>query len=273
MKKFITGALIGIIVLVALGAFAVYGFYKAAPARYNVLVVGTDQRANERSRSDVLMLFSIPKNPGRQATLLTIPRDTYVDVEGYGKDKITHAYVYGDAKDDKLGNIDLTKQTVESFLGINVHATLEYNFESFKEIVDSLGGVTVGGDVLDGEDALAIVRNRYREGGDFARTTDQREVFQGILDKARNRANAQSLLAYMETSENARLQYSTIEGVQFVVALFIRSYGNVTMPEVVEEVIPGAGARKYADAFGKELYFWVPDEEELEVMLVRAVRD
>lgn len=273
MKKFFIGALIGVCALVAVGVFVAYGFYKAAPARYNVLVVGTDQRADERSRSDVLMVFSIPKNPERQATLLTIPRDTYVDIEGYGKDKITHAYVYGDAKDDRLGNIDLTQQTVEDFLGIHVHATLEYNFESFKEIVDSLGGVTVAGEKLDGEDALAIVRNRYRDGGDFARTTDQREVFQGILTKARDRANAQSLLAYMETSENARLQYSTIDGVQFVAALFVRSYGNVAMPNIVEEVIPGAGARKYADAFGKELYFWVPDEEELEVMLVRAVRD
>ena len=272
MKKILITILIIIVALITLVAVGVFTLYKTAPDRINVLVVGTDQRGDERSRSDVLMVFSVPKNPGRQTTLLTIPRDTYVPIEGHGKDKITHSYVYGESKDGKLGTIDLTKKTVEDFLKIDIQATLEFNFESFSEIVDSLGGVTVSGEKLDGEAALAIVRDRYREGGDFARTGDQREVFQGVLEKAKSPSNAKQLLAYMETSKKSRLEYSTTRLAWFGAAYYLRNKGKIELGDVVEEVVPGAGDRLYTESFGKSLYYWVPNEEELEIVLERGVR-
>lgn len=272
MKKIITGCLTALLFGAVLLGIGVFALYKSAPDRFNILVVGTDQRADERSRSDVLMVFSIPKNPKRQTTLLTIPRDTYVNIPEYGNDKITHSYVYGDAKDGKLGNIELTKVTVEGFLDANMHATLEYNFDSFSEIIEALGGVTIDGKKLDGEEALLAVRNRYRDGGDFARTEDQREVFQAVLSEAKSPNKARALLGYMQTSENARLEYSTINAVWFGAAFYMRSFGDISLGEVVEEVVPGAGDRIYTQQFGKELYYWVPDEDALEEILVRGVR-
>lgn len=264
------GVAIGVVVLVVIALFV--AMYVTAPSRFNVLIVGTDQRGEERSRSDVLMVLSVPKSPAKQTTLLTIPRDTYVNIPDYGLDKITHAYVYGEKKDEtSLGNIDLTQQTVEEFLDMKMNIVFEFNFESFREIVNHVGGVVVDGKQLDGDAALAIVRDRYRAGGDFARTEDQRKVVQGVLDKIKSPGAIRDLLAYFQESENARLQYSTFDGVRFGGAYVLRRFGNISMPEIVEEVVPGTGSRKYAERFGQELYFWEVNQEEFEELKKRGL--
>lgn len=261
-KKIIKGCgvAIAVLFLVVIALFA--ALYFTAPDRFNVLVVGTDQRGEERSRSDVLMVLSVPKSPSKQATLLTIPRDTYVEIPGHGMDKITHAYVYGEKKDpgSPLGNIDLTQETVEDFLDIKINAVIEFNFESFREIVDLLGGVEIDGRRVLGEEALGIVRNRYREGGDFARTEDQRDVLQSVLAKASSPGAIRSLIEHVQDSDNARLQYSNFEVARFGGAYVLRRF-SLKKPEIVEEVVPGAGARIYTPSFGQELYYWKVDDE------------
>ncbi|MBU1167081.1 LCP family protein [Patescibacteria group bacterium] len=273
IKKLALGCFVTVIVLVLIVVLGLYLIYKTAPDRYNVLIVGTDQREEERSRSDVLMVFSIPKNPKKQTTLLTIPRDTKVEIPGEGLDKITHAYVFGDREEgEKLGSVDLTKETVENFLDIKIDATVEFNFKSFAEIVDMLGGVAVDGQTLDGEKALEIVRDRYRAGGDFARTADQREVFSGLLDKIKNQSNLEEVTNYIGSSKDARLDYNKNRLIRFGAAFMLRRYGRLTLGNIKEEVIPGSGGNSYSEKFGQNLYFWNPDEAELQEMIKRGLK-
>ncbi|MBU1177786.1 LCP family protein [Patescibacteria group bacterium] len=235
--------------------------YLLAPNRYNILIVGSDQRGEERARSDVLMVFSIPKSPAKPTSLITIPRDSRVDIPGHGMDKITHAYVYGDlSESSQIGNIDLTEQTVENLLDIKIHGTVEFTFESFKEIVDLVGGVWTEDGQYDGEKALAMVRDRYRAGGDFARTADQRDVFKSILTKLKNKDTALSVYNHLQQSNKAEINIDTTKAGMFGVATYIRRFGRLSLGEIKTDFIPGQGDTIYAENFGQNLYFWVIDE-------------
>lgn len=254
-------------ILLALGiailSVLIVGFlaiYFLSPDRYNVLIVGSDQRGTERSRSDVLMVFSIPKSPTEEIAVITIPRDSKVPVEGHGEDKITHAYVYGEVEEgSQLGNIDLTRQTVEDFLDIKTQATVEVTFETFQEIVDLLGGADTSQGHLEGSEALEIVRNRYRDGGDFARTADQREVLMSLVSKLKQKDNALAVYDKFQSDPQARLWFSKIDTALFLPATAIVRGGSTQLGEIHEDVIPGAGDYQYSANLGQNLYFWIPD--------------
>lgn len=251
-----------LLLLVVIAGAAAY--VMTAPRRFNVLVIGSDQRSDERGRSDVLMLISVPRNPSDPATILTIPRDTRVDVAGYGKQKITHAYALGDAPDDgkNLGNRNLTVQTVEQFLRVPVHGTLELTFKSFADIVDQVGGVeTDEHGHVDGEKALKIVRDRFREGGDFARTADQRDIFVQTVREVVEQKAVPSVYRMLQNSTESRVNVPLPSLVHFGVAAALYRRGNIAVPDFHNEVVPGKGASLYTAEFGKTLYYWIPDAD------------
>ncbi|GAA3319220.1 hypothetical protein GCM10020331_025230 [Ectobacillus funiculus] len=116
-------------------------------------------------------------NPNENTTkLVSIPRDTYVTIEGKGRqDKVNHAYAFG--------GVPMTLNTLERFLGIPIDYYIEVNMQGFQEIVDAVGGVTVhntfpfsyeghsfaaGSIPLNGAQALAYARMRKEDPkGDF----------------------------------------------------------------------------------------------------------
>lgn len=236
--------------------------YLLAPDRYNILIVGCDRRGEERARSDVMMVFSIPKSPKKPTSLITIPRDSRVDIPGHGLDKITHAYIYGDLTDkSNIGNIELTQETIEKFLGIKINGTVEFTFESFKDVVDMVGGVWTDDGYYDGEKALAQVRDRYRAGGDFARTDDQRKVFRAVLSQMKNKDTAQKVYNYLKGSNNAEINIDFVRAGMFGAATFVRRFGRLSLGEIKTDFVPGHGETLYAENFGQNLYFWVIDED------------
>ncbi len=130
------------------------------------------------------------------AQILSIPRDTMVEIEGHGTDKINAAYAYGGAP--------LMVRTIKDNFGVHVHNFVEVNFFGFASIVDSIGGVELcleypardakslldapaGCNMVDGRTALAYARSRQyeelkdgtwvtQEGGDISRTHRQQEL-------------------------------------------------------------------------------------------------
>jgi anionic cell wall polymer biosynthesis LytR-Cps2A-Psr (LCP) family protein len=262
------------ILIVFLAIILVFGLvYFLTPDRLNILVVGSDQRGEERARSDVLMVFSIPKSPAKKTSLITIPRDSRVDIPDYGLDKITHAYVYGEReKGTILGNISLTEKTVESFLDIPMHGSLEFTFESFKEIVDMVGGVWTKDGYYDGEKALNLVRNRYRPGGDFARTEDQREIVTAMLTKMKDKDTALAVYNYLSESKKARIKIDKIKTTIFGAVTFLRRFGQLSLGEIKTAFIPGHGETIYSKKFGANLYYWVVNEGEKEKLIEEALK-
>lgn len=160
----------------------------------SILLMGVDERTGDRGRSDSLILMTV--NPTKQTTqMVSIPRDTRTEIVGKGiQDKINHAYAFG--------GTEMAIETVENFLDIPVDYFVKINMESFKDTVDSVGGIEVdnklafsyGGDnfpegpvFLDGEKALNFTRMRYEDPrGDFGRQERQRQVIEGVIKKGAN---------------------------------------------------------------------------------------
>jgi polyisoprenyl-teichoic acid--peptidoglycan teichoic acid transferase len=164
--------------------------------KVNILLVGIDQRTNEVSRSDTLLVLSMDMKKNK-SVIVSIPRDSYVDIPGRGLDKITHAHA--------LGGVNLTIKTVEQFLNIPINYYVRTNFEGFKDVVDALGGVTInvektmvyeriganftpGQHKMTGEQALAYVRYRSDAGSDFARMDRQQQFLKEILAETKQPA-------------------------------------------------------------------------------------
>ena len=158
---------------------------------FSVLLLGVDQRPGDTGRSDTIIVLTVNPN-NNSIKMLSIPRDTRTEIVGKGKeDKINHAYAFG--------GIPMAMDTVENFLDIPIDYYIEVNMEGFKDIVNSVGGVTVQNDLdfsydgfhfekgeltLNGEKALAYSRMRKEDPrGDFGRQTRQRQIIQGVISK------------------------------------------------------------------------------------------
>jgi len=168
-----------------------------------MVLAGTDwdEDGNGILRTDVILLAYI--NPiKKEAALISIPRDTLIDLDGYGYQKINAAYTYGciEAMEgyDNSGPAMLI-QEVSKLTGAEISGYAQCDFDGFVGVVDALGGVAVdvpldiigdreagpvdvyaGEQVLDGWSALVFVRSRQYEIGDYQRQANQRAMLQAI---------------------------------------------------------------------------------------------
>jgi LCP family protein required for cell wall assembly len=172
----------------------------------NVLLLGSDNRGDARAaeaqaaagtpadqRSDMIMLVHIPAD--RQKIYgISIPRDLWVDIPGYGQSKINAAL--------GLGGMPLVAKTVGSLFNTHIDHTAMLDFEGFKTITDGLGGIDVdvtfpftsthdsrhdfpaGINHLNGAEALEFVRERYAfSDGDFQRIRNQQTFLKAVIGK------------------------------------------------------------------------------------------
>lgn len=165
---------------------------------FSILLAGVDGGALlEEGRTDSLMVATFNKE-SRQVTLVSIPRDAYVDIvttDGEFKDKINHAYAYG--------GIDTTIATVENLFDIPIDYYATINFDGIEDLVDAVGGVEVdvlipisgratgnvelepGVQTLNGKEALAYARMRKDDPeGDVGRAKRQQQVLEAIINEA-----------------------------------------------------------------------------------------
>lgn len=164
------------------------------PNKLNILIMGVDDRPKEDDpgRSDTLLVMTLD-TVTREASIISVPRDTRLRIKGLGWDKVNHAFL--------VGGVALTQQTAENFLGIPMDYYAKVNLESFGRIVDAIGGVTIdvekrmqyedtwdhyvidlkpGVQRLDGRTALQYVRYRDEE-GDIGRVARQQKFVKAAL--------------------------------------------------------------------------------------------
>ena len=161
----------------------------------NIAIFGIDSREDSYSkgnRSDCIIIASI-NNKTKEVKLVSVYRDTYVQIEGHGLDKITHAYSYGEAP--------LAIKTLNENLDLNIKEFVTVNFDAVQEIIDNIGGISMnitseevshipglskaGTYNLTGEQALAYARIRYATGGDYKRTERMRDVLTAVANKVK----------------------------------------------------------------------------------------
>ncbi|PYF95926.1 transcriptional attenuator, LytR family [Georgenia satyanarayanai] len=162
------------------------------------LLAGSDSRADgaaddatEGQRSDTIMVLHKPASG--PAALVSLPRDTYTDIPGYGAAKLNAAYSYGGP--------ELLVETVEGLTGLTVDHYVEIGMAGVRDVVDAVGGVELcldydvddwrsdlvweaGCHPADGETALAFARMRYSDPeGDIGRTDRQRQLVSSIISE------------------------------------------------------------------------------------------
>ncbi|MGQ9593639.1 MAG: LCP family protein [Anaerolineae bacterium] len=189
------------------------------PRCINILVLGIDQRRGEQGpyRTDTMILVSV--DPARkQVGMLSIPRDLYVTIPGYGENRINMANFIGDRDKYPGGGPALAKRTLEYNYGVRVDFYIRVNFDGFERIIDTIGGVDIlvekeirddtfpdehyGYDPLyipaglihmDGKLALKYARTRHGD-SDIYRARRQQQVILAVKDKITQMNLAPSLL-------------------------------------------------------------------------------
>jgi len=180
--------------------------------RINVLLLGFGGAGHQGAYlSDTIIVASL--NPQtKEVALMSIPRDLYVEIPGYGYRKINNAFAFGHMEKDVTdGGEALAQATVQQVLGIPIHYYAWLDFSGFEKIVDDIGGIDVtidqsfvdytyptldygyqtvrfteGQQTMDGDTALKYVRSRHGtngEGSDFARSKRQQKVIMAVKEK------------------------------------------------------------------------------------------
>ncbi len=177
--------------------------------RINILLLGIDKRPDEvYARTDTMILVTVDPNT-KTAGMLSIPRDLWVSVPGYDEDRINKAHFFGDRYKYPGGGPALAMKTVQYNLGVPVHYYAKIDFNGFRDIVDTIGGIDIyipetiddptfpdsnygydpfyieaGQHTLDGHDAMRYARTRATAGADFSRAKRQQQVLLAMRDKA-----------------------------------------------------------------------------------------
>ena len=244
----------------------------AAPM--NILVIGSDIRGGtpardaaahtaatgepQDQRADTLMVVHVPADR-RNLYLISINRDTWVDIPGFGGAKINSAL--------QNGGIDLQTATVQQLLGITIDHTLMLDFGGFKILVDGLGGIDVnvpipfqasvetqhvfpqGMNHLDGQAALEFSRERYAfSDGDFQRVRDQQIMLRAILARltaggALNDVNAvRSLVDFASCCLTVDRGFDPVQAAILAYSLRnldVNAIGGMTLPTAGSGFIAG----------------------------------
>jgi LCP family protein required for cell wall assembly len=149
-------------------------------------------------RTDTILVVHVPGfGSDASTTMVSVPRDSYVDIPGHGEDKINAAF--------SLGGAPLLAQTVEEATGIRLDHYAEIGFEGFAAMVDAVGGVTMclpepvadplagidlpaGCQSLDGRSALGYVRTRATPRADLDRMINQRQFMSALMHRSASAA-------------------------------------------------------------------------------------
>lgn len=237
----------------------------------NIVVMGCDIRDGDRGRSDTL--FVVMMEPGNKgASLLSIPRDTRVKIDGHGWDKINAAFAYGGHQ--------LTRDTTQQLLGIKLDNYVVIDFQGFKDLVDVIGGVDInvgkrmyyydpyadfqidlrpGVQHLDGKTAMQYVRYRDEE-GDIGRIRRQQKFIMAVYKQI--------------TSKNI---ITRIPGVTKQIMSMIKTDLSVTeMAELGKALhdMMGKDGLKMAMVPGTPRYidgvsYWIPDIPKMREQMAR----
>lgn len=247
---------------------------KEPSAPFYMVIMGEDTRPGEtRARSDTLMVAYVDP-PKKHIAIVSIPRDSRVEIPGHGKNKINSAVEIGGAK--------LTVETVKLLTGLPISHYLEVDFNGFRDIVNAIGGVTVdvpqsisdskaanhvpganfvkkGVQKLDGDHALTFVRSRKFADGDFTRIKDQQIFIKALAKQTFQPGNILNIPAIVQAIERNVVTDLTI---QQIVSL-AEDFKGMDSGAVEGVMLPGFP--KYIDGVA----YVILDKDKIDVLVKR----
>lgn len=237
---------------------------------FNILISGIDTNGNinKVSRSDVNIIMSV--NPRTHEILLTsIQRDMYVQLHGTKgiKDKLTHAGIYG---------IDMSRQTIEDFLNIDIPYYIRVNFDSVIKLVDTIGGIDIYNDVafkggtryfeqgnihLNGKQALEYARERKKmPNGDWTRGEHQKVIITAIINKVSS--SKELLNNYVDILNNSKDIIQTNIPTDIIKKYVKKQIENMSTWKITSLTVKGDHSDNLETYSmpGVKLYVTIPDE-------------
>ena len=221
----------------------------------NILLIGQDRREGEgRARSDAMILLSVNKNT-KSIVLTSFLRDLYVEIPGYGSNRINASYAFG--------GMDLLDQTLARNFGIHVDGNVEVDFSQFSQIIDLVGGaeitqrqdeaqvineelgtsLTEGTQMLNGAQALSYARIRKLDAdGDFSRTQRQRTLINAVVRQVKDSGMVKLMGIVDDILPMVTTDMTNTEILRYATALL----PLLTGAEIVNQRIPADGAYTYA---------------------------
>ncbi|MCV9884743.1 LCP family protein [Metabacillus halosaccharovorans] len=282
-----------LLLLIGIGSYVGYVFYQTLEAANNsyddlgreksklresavnisndpvsILLLGVEDYSSGGAggRSDTLMLATL--NPKEKTMkLISIPRDTKVEIPGEGEDKINHSY--------SKGGKELTIETVEDFLDIPIDYYATVNFNAFKDIINEVDGVVVdvpfdfweksekgvkiyfeeGRMNLNGVEALAYARMRKRDPrGDFGRNERQQQIITALVDKVMSPNNVfkiDDIAKHVGNNVETNMAIMDALGLQ-------QKYSNFNSDNIDRLTIEGT------DEYESSIYYFIPDEDSID---------
>lgn len=236
----------------------------------SILLLGVENYSSggKGGRSDTLMVATF--NPeDKTMKLLSIPRDTRVEIPGEGSDKINHSF--------SQGGKELTIETVEDFLDIPIDYYATVNFDGFKNIIDIVGGITVdvpfdftqnsddpkaevlefykGPMELDGRYALAYARMRLQDkNNDIGRNERQQQVVKAVINEI---ASAGTLFKVDQLTDEVGKNVETNMRVSELLG-FYQKYSGFNSNNI--ETIKLEGVGEYIEGTA----YWLPEDESVD---------
>ncbi|MFN2341054.1 MAG: LCP family protein [Halanaerobium sp.] len=242
--------------------------------KVNILAVGYDSNVNGPSRADTIILISLDVDTD-EASIIFLPRDTYINSNKRNFTKLNSSHVYG--------GIKLTQETVEEMLKIDINYYLETNFTGFERIIDRLGGIDInvegdlkyvdkagdlnidipaGQQTLNGKDALHYVR--YRDGrGDIGRIERQQKFVDAVLAKVLSPAIVTKVPGIIKEVNDAVNTNIPIQDI----TPFLNTAKKINLSRIETKMLPGKP--EYINGIS----YWTPDSEETEIMVDSLVRN
>ena len=221
------------------------------------------------SRSDVNIVMIVnPKT--HQILLISIPRDYYVQLHGTTgvKDKLTHAGIYG---------IDMSIQTIEDLLDLDINYFVKVNFTSVIDIVNALGGLDVyseytfisysgfsfkaGMNYVNGEQALDFARTRKAfANGDRQRGINQQAVIEAIIRKTSSKAIITKYNSLLSAIDG---KYQTNMSMKKITALIKMQLNDMPTWTINSYSLSGSDSSNYTYTYNQLLYVMEPDEDSI----------
>lgn len=217
-------------------------------SRVTLLFIGLDERDWEEGqgapRSDTMILFTIDPI-SKTAGMLSIPRDMWVNVPGFGYSRINTAYSSGEGSRLPGGGPGLAVKTVEQFIGVPIQYYAQVDFKAFEEAIDAMGGlylcpgekiridpigpkppVNMGPECREywGYEVLGYARNRKTDGGDVDRANRQQRVVMALVDQVFSPQNFPDMVSrapdiYAEAQAGLRTNLSFDDALRLGVLL------------------------------------------------------
>lgn len=215
--------------------------------KINILIMGVDADAEDTHRSDTLMIVALNLKK-KKVNVLSIPRDSRVEIAGHGLDKINHSYAFG--------GVPLVIDSVQNFLNIKINYYVKVDFNQFKKAVETLGGVDLvvekrmkytdragklyidlypGYQHLNAEQAMGYVRFRHDKIGDIGRIQRQQNFIVAMAKKMllpQNFAKIPAILKQLYYSLETNLDIAQLYELKDI-------YHNVNPDTMNMGMIPG----------------------------------